>query len=329
MNNTINIINYLIKEKGLKQFEIAEKLNVKDAQISKWKLGVNIPKDREVELMKLAGIYWERDDGSSPLLSWAVKVRNQENENSWYEFFKTCLEKVDRYSIASSLASNQKLTTSFLGTLNNSGLFMPESIEWHFNHPEGEWDQYQGFIEHTYLGTYFELENWCCQNLNLKKEYMQDFFLLLPQFTMYKLIIEEIIELPMIEDPYALNTFEQNTTMDVWGLREQIEKSIRYEGLDFNIEELDGLIKTPDKKKNKPNSDPFSGPKEENISHLFDEYPDLLIRNNYDIVDGKVVTAENNNGVDINLSYGERKILRAIKDNQKLINKVLKKLEKL
>ena len=51
---TTNIIDYIIKNKGLRQKDIAENLNVSKAQVSKWKSGEHIPHERREELLSIA-----------------------------------------------------------------------------------------------------------------------------------------------------------------------------------------------------------------------------------------------------------------------------------
>ena len=93
------------------------KLNVKDAQISKWKLAVSIPAEREVELMKIAGVYWEREDNIRPTSTWALLVESKENEDKWFDYFNKLFNDAsvnpfpsyERYSIAKNLISENPL----------------------------------------------------------------------------------------------------------------------------------------------------------------------------------------------------------------------------
>ena len=65
-----NIVAYLIKTKGMTQTDIATKLKsadkdtlgVSQALVSKWNRGEKIPKDREIEMLKLADLFWELKD---------------------------------------------------------------------------------------------------------------------------------------------------------------------------------------------------------------------------------------------------------------------------
>ena len=145
---------------------------------------------------------------------------------------------------------------------------------------------------------------------------MQDFFFNLPCHSMYKLIIENNPSFfPYGTDLFELNRYETWANQEYWGIRTSIEDTVHQNGLDFNVAIFDDLVDYPP---------------EETISHLFDELPETLQRTNYDIVDGKLITAEDNdNGLDINLSYGERKIMESIKNNEQLLKELLEKINKL
>ena len=76
-----NIIDYLTTEKGLKQQDIAERMGVSTAQVSKWKRKNIIAFKRERALMKLADLAWESDE--KPLgysSAFAILVKSKENE---------------------------------------------------------------------------------------------------------------------------------------------------------------------------------------------------------------------------------------------------------
>lgn len=72
----MNIIDYLVNQVGMSQVEIANKLKVNRAQITKWKKGDYVPPERESELMKLAGLFG--DD-----FKYAIKVGSRENNDNW------------------------------------------------------------------------------------------------------------------------------------------------------------------------------------------------------------------------------------------------------
>lgn len=306
MKKYTNIISYLTKEKGLKQSDIALKMDVAISQISKWKRGVKIPNDKEIFLMKLADIHWESFDSKS-LSKWALTARTKANEKAWYKYFYKIMESSNRYSAAEELRPKDELIETILITLIEAGVDIPDKA---INIDEAE----NSFLPtdillRDYLENYLSLESWCCENLILTKPYMRHFFDILPRYTVYHCTLEGDKFRAFIDEPWNFQKYVNETVTRINEIKKQIEISTKYEGIDFNLEIFDGLTR-------------------ESISHMFDENPDWMIRKNYDIVDGKLITAEDNNGVDINLSYGERKILKEIQETKSLLHKVLRKLER-
>ena len=313
MDTNINIISYLIEEKGFKQKEIAEKLKIKDAQISKWKLGVKIPDDREIELMKLADLWWEREDNYRPNAKWAVLVKSKNNENEWFDFFNKIFKSVfihspiERYSVAEKLHTINALTENFLIIFNQAGIIIPPEPPTRRFGPYDDLhiDPWEEFA-YTYVENYLLLESWCCQNLNLKFSYMQEFFYLLPRYTILKLTIEENSNLfSQVPNPYDLHEYQRFIKEQVWEIENTIKDAVRHEGIDFDENIFDDLI---------------SSPKEKSMNMTTDNEFDELIGE----VDSSTVE-----DIDQYLSYGERKIMQGIKENRKLLNKVLIRLEKL
>jgi transcriptional regulator with XRE-family HTH domain len=76
----INIIDFIIKKKKMKQTDIAKELGVSRAQISKWKSGEDIPIKRMKSLSEMAGLFG--DD-----FEWCLLVKTPENAESWIRFF--------------------------------------------------------------------------------------------------------------------------------------------------------------------------------------------------------------------------------------------------
>lgn len=67
----MNIIDYITRNKGLKQKDIADRLNVSKAQVSKWKSGEYISYSKQEELNKLAGLFGNDTE-------WAVITKTKE-----------------------------------------------------------------------------------------------------------------------------------------------------------------------------------------------------------------------------------------------------------
>ena len=111
-----NIVAYLIETTGMTQTDIASKLKsadkdtlgVSQALVSKWNRGVKIPKDREIEMLKLADLFWELEypdeayhEGDEELPNilfyqlvdskWNIIVKSKKNQEDWYDFFTDML----------------------------------------------------------------------------------------------------------------------------------------------------------------------------------------------------------------------------------------------
>jgi transcriptional regulator with XRE-family HTH domain len=312
MDTNTNIIRYLINEKNFKQKDIAEKLNVKDAQISKWKLAVSIPAEREVELMKIAGVYWERENNIRPTSTWALLVESKENEDKWFDYFKKLFNDAsvnpfpsyERYSIAKNLISENELAEIFLTRFNEAGIFIPKDPP-SYTDPYSDPEAWHHFAS-TYVMNYLQLENWCCENLNIENSYERDFFDFLPRYAILKMTIEEDTDLnEQVPNPFDLNEYKQFLIEQSYEIESSIIHSARYQGLDVSDSMFVDLIEYP-KQKNPKKS----------INADFDEFT------TFD-------TSDNEESDDQYLSYGERKLLKEIKANQKLLTQVLMKLDTL
>lgn len=315
MRKDTNIISYLTKEKGYKQSDIALKLDVAISQISKWKSGIKIPKDKEIDLMKLADIWWERDNGSLLRPHWAILAGSRINDDRWNIFIKECFEHLSRYPIAGDLVPLDLLIENILKAFNTAQIIYPDSApSYEAPMPEYNWepDYWQEFFQ-VYIEQYLELENWCCKNLFLDKRYMVDFFKTLPELVIWRFINEDKIPTEFIADPFWLHEYERASTEFIWEEREQIRISTYHEGLDFSIDEFDKHIYPPQKDGRNDNSD----------------FLDLELD---DVAEDKGISRaedESKGNIDPYLSYGERKLMDEVAKNRILLIKVLKKLESL
>jgi transcriptional regulator with XRE-family HTH domain len=79
MKMNTNIIEYIIKNKKIKQNEIAKKLGVTTGQISKWKQGEYISSERRLELNKLADLFSDNPD-------WIDISKTKRNAESWFKY---------------------------------------------------------------------------------------------------------------------------------------------------------------------------------------------------------------------------------------------------
>ncbi len=77
-----NLIDYITNKGGYNQADLAQKLGVSRAQITKWKRGEYLPLERQEQLMKLAGLFETVSEG------WAMFAETKENADAWYQYFR-------------------------------------------------------------------------------------------------------------------------------------------------------------------------------------------------------------------------------------------------
>jgi transcriptional regulator with XRE-family HTH domain len=111
----INVIDYIIKSTGLKQKDLAEKLKVSRAQISKWKSGETIPFNRVETLNKLAGLHGKNTD-------WAILTKTEENSNAWIEYLLILGDYSNNYHLHDDPESH---ATDILLLLKELGVKIP------------------------------------------------------------------------------------------------------------------------------------------------------------------------------------------------------------
>lgn len=78
--NKINIIDFVTKKLNITQADIAERLDVSAAQVSKWKKGEEIPFERRKTLNEMAGLFGDN-------FEWCLLTKTPENANAWIHFF--------------------------------------------------------------------------------------------------------------------------------------------------------------------------------------------------------------------------------------------------
>src|SRR5258708_15876336 len=84
-----NLIEYVLKHTNLNQADLARKLKVSRAQISKWKAGDYISLNRQSELLKLAGLF------DTVCVEWAMFAQSKENAEAWYSYVFEVLDNVE------------------------------------------------------------------------------------------------------------------------------------------------------------------------------------------------------------------------------------------
>lgn len=117
----MNIIDYITRNKGLKQKDIADRLNVSKAQVSKWKSGEYISYSKQEELNKLAGLFGNDTE-------WAVITKTKENTKAWCKYFSSYEKIYSEYEI--NCFSDDDTTaiyaSSLLKSLQELGVKIPE-----------------------------------------------------------------------------------------------------------------------------------------------------------------------------------------------------------
>jgi transcriptional regulator with XRE-family HTH domain len=126
---TFNYIDYISNNKGISQKELAEKLGVSTAQISKWKKGEKIPEDRQEQLHKIADIW-------SLWPTWVELVQTKENQTEWFETFDnefTTPENAEEY-LPSLITNLIDLGFTFSSNVHDSKAFFKSFMHTHSIH---------------------------------------------------------------------------------------------------------------------------------------------------------------------------------------------------
>ena len=120
----MNIIDYIVKNKGLKQKDIASMLNVSRAQVSKWKAGEAISLSKQEELNKMAGLFGDDSE-------WAIMAGTKKNANAWYKYFANVEQYGEEgYNTGdfSEYSNAQISVPSLLKTLQKLGVKIPKNV---------------------------------------------------------------------------------------------------------------------------------------------------------------------------------------------------------
>lgn len=95
-----NLIDYVIKHTGLSQADLARKLKVSRAQISKWKAGDSLSSERSTALLALAGLF------ETACIEWAMFAKTDKNARAWYALVLQILEAGEAGDVFRSLCEN-------------------------------------------------------------------------------------------------------------------------------------------------------------------------------------------------------------------------------
>ena len=113
-----NIIEYIIKNKKIKQKVIAKKLGVTTGQISKWKQGEYISAERRLELNKLAGLFSDNPD-------WVNISKTKRNAESWFKYINQLSDNAN-FEIHEFQDNQEILIPSIFIRLSQLGVKIPK-----------------------------------------------------------------------------------------------------------------------------------------------------------------------------------------------------------
>lgn len=256
-----NIIDYLVTEKGFKQQDIAKRMGVSTAQVSKWKSLRQIARKREAELMNMADLWWDDEDrpgGNSS--SFAIMVGSQQNQNAWIKYFKDLCRysKNEIYSFEGDGVYQSFLDDTF-NVFNAAGILIPTEAYVFVDDPKTKEAielaaddtstlQYLNFED--FLRSYWiafqvlqvEFDNYAKE---IGDETLHHF---IRELAIYKLIIEDEVRFPSC-DFIKLEKFKAAIGQRFEKLKEDINhQSEVYEfhrGMGFDTSFLDNLIQFP------------------------------------------------------------------------------------
>jgi hypothetical protein len=312
-----NIIEYLMKVKKMTQAEIARELNSKDpekkgitqAAISKWRIGSGkIPTSRQIELLKIAGLYWEIEaidkdnpDDSLPIRkldsNWNVLVQSEENQFLWIDYLHSLhpaneiLNPNGEYSDDEYFAYMRYLLIS----LNLHGFEIPAFPPMPFEGGEkvSKFDQkiFSNFFRLLLLRISI-LQLWCIKTLPRKN--INGFLEI--YFSLSKIAIAQtVMDSPNQNSILPLSTDILKLERAISRTEEETKNHIN-NWLRWSEENSFPLIK-------------------ESFNEILPPYSNALKK------------SDRGNKVNTKISIGEQKILEGIKKNEKLLNEILKRLD--
>lgn len=154
----MNVIEYIINNKGLRQTDLAQELGVSRAQVSRWKSGEYIPSGRKEALMRLAGLFGDDPD-------WAILAKTEENAQEWIKYIKSMNDDLSSCGhLVSPLLEDMAdfYVPQLLLSLSEIGVSIPEKAPQKEDDEENTdaADSFESLVD-EYLRHYGVLITWC------------------------------------------------------------------------------------------------------------------------------------------------------------------------
>lgn len=332
----LNIVKYIIETTGLTQTDIANQLEAKkrkgsdeetkvsQASISQWSRTEKLPEDREIELLIIAGLYWELEyvidydsyvDADFPPdpdevptdfpewmrervvdSRWHIVVKTEKNQNDWYDFITDMLSPKKFKNIESESKDNDfvKFARECLFLLIEAGFIVPESPESIKSTDSVLFNLFRRWMHRITI-----LQYWCASSLPRDKRNFPHLYKNLPKIALAQCIAGSGYKVPEKTDPLALKNFIEDAN--------QLSK-VAIEGYHFwELSIMESFF-------------------------VDDSFNEILIYNNDDTKDNISQSSSTASSDEIQkdddkyLSYSEKKILNGIQNNEKLLKEILEKL---
>ena len=319
-----NIVTYLIEITGMTQTDIASKLKsadkdtlgVSQALISKWKRGEKIPYDREVELLTIAGLFWELEypddayhEGDEELPNilcdrlidskWNVIVKSEKNQEDWYDFFTDMLapKKFSNKHSEYKYRDFVKFGRECIFALNDAGFKVPENPESIKKNTSSRFFDFFKFWMHRVT----ILQYWCPNTIphRQKDSRFTDLYNNLPRIALAQIVLDDV-DVPEQTNSVLLRNFTEDLNQFV---KSTIEGYLHWEEMAMEN---------------------FFGD---------DDFNKILIYTKNDSKDelsqslSQIESSESENIDTSYLSYAERKILDRLNANEKLIQELHQKID--
>lgn len=160
MSSKTNIIDIITAKTGMKQMDIAKKLGVSGAQVSKWRKGEDIPDGRRKALNEMAGLFGNNTE-------WSLLTKTPENAKNWIHFFHAYHEDYIEVDGCARLFDDPEVCVPpMLILFDKIGIKIPEIAPDPYAEEMEEDDDFFSLIK-EYLESYAALINWCDINLSV------------------------------------------------------------------------------------------------------------------------------------------------------------------